>query len=106
MAVEVRVYLAIDAFCQYPGTVLAFEAMGCLALARQLLDLECRAFGDSVAARASTALRRPGGFAKSAPWRPKMRGFARPPTPKPACIVRLTRQPTMQRANTSMTNVR
>jgi hypothetical protein len=45
MAVEIRVFLAVDAFCQKSGTVLASSGMLVLSLARQALDSKCKAFG-------------------------------------------------------------
>jgi len=46
MAVEIRVFLAIDAFPQFSGTVFAFDVVLFLSLAKQTLDSEWHAFGD------------------------------------------------------------
>jgi hypothetical protein len=45
MAVEIRVFLAVDAFPQNSGTVLAFSWMLFLSPAKQVLDSKCKAFG-------------------------------------------------------------
>jgi hypothetical protein len=45
MAVEIRVFLAVDAFRQKPGTVLAVAWMLFLSPAKQVLDSKCKAFG-------------------------------------------------------------
>lgn len=45
MAVEIRVFLAVDAFSQKSGTVLAFAWMLILSPAKQVLDSKCFAFG-------------------------------------------------------------
>jgi hypothetical protein len=45
MAVEIRVFLAMNALSQKSGTVLAFAWMLSLPLAKQALDSKCEAFG-------------------------------------------------------------
>jgi hypothetical protein len=45
MAVEIRVFLAMDAFSQKSGMVLAFTWMLSLSPAEQALDSKCEAFG-------------------------------------------------------------
>lgn len=45
MAVEIRVHLAMEAFCQKSGTVLASAWMLFLSPTKQVLDSKCRAFG-------------------------------------------------------------
>jgi hypothetical protein len=45
MAVEIRVFLAVAAFRQKPGTVLAAAWMLFRLPAKQVLDSKCKAFG-------------------------------------------------------------
>jgi hypothetical protein len=45
MAVEIRVFLAVDAFSKKSGTVLAVAGMLSISLAKQVLDSKCEAFG-------------------------------------------------------------
>jgi hypothetical protein len=41
MAVEIRLFLAIDAFSRISGMVVAFELKLFLSLAKQILDSQC-----------------------------------------------------------------
>ena len=56
MAVKIRVFLAVDAFFQISGMVLAFIGLLSLALAEQLLDSKCFAFGIGLSGVASIPL--------------------------------------------------
>ena len=80
MAVEIRVFPAMDAFRQKSGTVLAAAWMLFLSTANQVLDPKCKSFGIGFSVADSIPVTTNADAAKHVFWQPKLRGFASPLT--------------------------
>jgi len=80
MAVEIRAFLAIATFCQFPGTGLACRSIPFAFLARQLLDSKRIPFEDDLRLDMTTSVRSFGHSQKRAVRQPQSRGFPQPLT--------------------------